>query len=301
MLARPTTTRFTLMTPTEKKTDEEVFHKFCLDLLLKDLGLWGIVVNVGGFQPNIIPEFYANFVKNETANPVSKKYAKSYVQGMICDFSPSSINQFFGLSDVDLAISTPTAGKAMVHEISGGKLKKWNSKTSASQLTCKYVSLYKIAIQNWLPTSNSTFLTREQTEFIYKIGKGIPFNFGSVDVTNILCVASKSKPSNVLIYPNLIYRMLKDQGYRVPKGVVWTMESALSFEKAFLYSDKWLFDLPFYLPLLSQGVDGTTADDDDVTADVDPTSATNISASEAYQILHLLIRKVETVVGVLWT
>lgn len=80
-------------------------------------------MNVGGFEPNIIREFYANFLKNETANPVSKKYTKSYVRGRICGFSPS-INQLFGLSDIDLAISTPAAEKAMVHEISGSKLKR---------------------------------------------------------------------------------------------------------------------------------------------------------------------------------
>lgn len=86
----------------EKKADEEGFKKFGLDLLLKDRGLWGTVVNVGRYEPNIIREFYANFLKNETSSPESKKYAKTFVIGMICNFSPFLINQLFGLSDVDL-------------------------------------------------------------------------------------------------------------------------------------------------------------------------------------------------------
>lgn len=39
------------------------------------------MVNVGGYEPNIIREFYANFLKNETSNPESKKYAKTFLRG----------------------------------------------------------------------------------------------------------------------------------------------------------------------------------------------------------------------------
>lgn len=121
----------------------------------------------------------------------------------------------------------------MVNKLSGRNLKNWTSKTSATQPTCKYVTLYKIAINNWMPTSNATLLTREQEEFIYKVGKWLPFNFGSIVITNILREASKSKPSNMLIYPSLIYRFLKDQGYQPPKGVVLKKElGLLSFVKA---------------------------------------------------------------------
>lgn len=104
----------------EKKADESVFKKLGLDKLLKERSLWGTVVNVGGYEPNIIREFFANFVKDKTSDPRSRKFAKSYVQGTNYDFSSSYINRFFGLADTDLAINTPAAERAMIQQSQGG-------------------------------------------------------------------------------------------------------------------------------------------------------------------------------------
>lgn len=72
------------------------------------------MINVGSYEANIVYEFYAIFLKNVIFNPASKKYAKTFVRGMICGFSPSSINRFFGLLDEDTAISLAAAEKEMV-------------------------------------------------------------------------------------------------------------------------------------------------------------------------------------------
>lgn len=198
-------------------------------MLLKEQCLRGTVMNVGGFEPNITRGYYVNFLKHETSTLDRKRYTKTFIRGMIYDFSSSSINQLFGLSDMYLNINDTAVERTMVIDISGGKLKKWTSKTSTSQLICKYVALYKISINNWIPISNATLLTMEQAEFIYKVGKGLQFNFGSVVVNNTLRAASKSKSSNALPYPSLIYHLLKDQGYKTLKGAVLEKESIALF------------------------------------------------------------------------
>lgn len=175
----------------------------------------------------------------------------------------------------------------MVHEISGGRLKKY-SNTSATQLNQKYVALYKIVINNCMPTKNVTLLTREQAEFIYKVGKGLPFNFASIVVNNIFRATAKGKDSHILPFPSLIHRLLKDQGYQNSKGddVLEKEESLLSFEKTLFSIDKWIKDLPFRLtPLSREESDHSQGeeDDDKEDADVDPTTIPSISRSELFR------------------
>lgn len=70
----------------------------------------------------------------------------------------------------------------------------------------------------------------------------------------------------------------------------------LSFEKALIYSDKRVRDLSYNLPPLSKVASEHSreaADNDDARVDVDPTSASIISAPEASQILPLVIQMVE--------
>lgn len=140
-----------------------------------------------------------------------------------------------------------------------------------------------------------TLLTREQAEFIYKVGKGLPFNFGFVVVTKILRETSKSKSSNLLLYPSLIYRLLTNQGYQTPKGAKLEKETTLiSFEKALIYSDKRVRDFPYKMPPLSRAASEEVEDvDGDDCNDADPTSAPNISVREACFALPLLVQKVE--------
>lgn len=148
-----------------------------------------------------------------------------------------------------------------------------------------------------------TLLTREQADFIYKVCKSLSFNFGSVVVNNISRAATKGKPSHILPFPSLIYRLLKAQGYQPPKEAVLVRDSTLlSFEKVFIFSDKRIRYLPFKLPPLSRAdSEGVIVEADvsidvdseaDVGADVGPSSS-NINTGEATQLISLIIQKLE--------
>lgn len=62
--------------------------------------------------------------------------------------------------------------------------------------------------------------------------KVLPINFDSVVVNNIFRAAAKGNDSHILPFPNLIYRLLTDQGYQPRKGVELDREELfMAFEK----------------------------------------------------------------------
>ncbi|KAL3616128.1 hypothetical protein CASFOL_040018 [Castilleja foliolosa] len=64
--------------------------------------------------------------------------------------------------------------------LTGGKVKKWKEQFLAARLTSLYSVLHKIAIFNWVPSKNSTVVTRPQAQLLYRLGRGIHFNFGQM-------------------------------------------------------------------------------------------------------------------------
>ncbi|KAL3637299.1 hypothetical protein CASFOL_019598 [Castilleja foliolosa] len=78
-----------------------------------------------------------------------------------------------------------------------------------------YSVLHKIAVCNWLPSKNSTIVTRPQAQLLYRLGNGIKFNFGQMVFD---CVTKLAQPNSgsSLIFPSLIYNLLELQ-----KEVAW--------------------------------------------------------------------------------
>ncbi|KAL3617168.1 hypothetical protein CASFOL_038915 [Castilleja foliolosa] len=61
-----------------------------------------------------------------------------------------------------------------------GKIRKWKEQLPAAKLTSLYSVLHKIAIINWIPSKNSTVITRPQAQLLYRLGTGIKLNFGQM-------------------------------------------------------------------------------------------------------------------------
>ncbi|KAL3621980.1 hypothetical protein CASFOL_034176 [Castilleja foliolosa] len=74
-----------------------------------------------------------------------------------------------------------------------GKVSKWEEQLSAAKLTSLYSVLHKIAIFNWLPSKNSTVITRPQAQLLYRLGTGIKFNFGQMIFD---CVTKLAQPNS---------------------------------------------------------------------------------------------------------
>lgn len=96
-------------------------------------------------------------------------------------------------------------------EINGDKLKNWGPRFQSTKLiTWKYVVLHKVVISNCMLSKNTTILTKDQAIMIYRIGKGLPVNFGQF-AFNAIMKASPDVDGSIL-YPYMIFQVLKNQG-----------------------------------------------------------------------------------------
>lgn len=279
----------------EKKADLKSFEEYGMDLFLKDRGLWTTVSNVHGFEVNVVREFYSNILK-EVSDESSKMFGKVYVRGNMYDFSPASINKFTGLERVDTIIYDELKGSMINLELTGGKVMKWKRMFEASQLTWKYAVLHEIAVSNWTPTKEKTILTLDQARFLYRVGKFLPFDFGSLVFQNVVRAASITFASSILPFPNLIYAMLKDQGYKPYVSAIITEEKTrLVITKSLLSGDREK-DLPYNFEE-EDSLDAEIDDDKhaEESTEFKPT-LDNISATAVrneIQRVHSLITQVE--------
>ncbi|XP_057782285.1 uncharacterized protein LOC131000391 [Salvia miltiorrhiza] len=230
----------------DRCADEDFFSKYKLDILLQDRGMWGTVVNVFPYDAEIVREFYVNLM-TEAFDPKSVKFGKVFVRGKVFDFSPTAINKacFTANTNTD---DVEVNDDEMTRELTGGKLKAWTSKFAASTLSWKYYVLHKIAVYNWLPSKNTTALTKEQAEFIFKVGKPLAFNFGEQVFANISRASFKSTGGSMLPFPSLIYNLLVQQKLKEREEIVLVEEkNLLEFSKTLLTPDR-VKDLPYEPP-----------------------------------------------------
>ncbi|XP_057811531.1 uncharacterized protein LOC131025761 [Salvia miltiorrhiza] len=194
----------------DRRADEDFFSKYKLDILLQDRGMWGKVVNVFPYDAEIVREFYVNLM-TEAFDPKSVKFGKVFVRGKVFDFSPTAIN------------------KAC-----------YTANTNTDDV--------EIAVYNWLPSKNTTALTKEQAEFIFKVGKPLAFNFGEQVFANISRAAFKSTGGSMLPFPSLIYNLLVQQKLKEREEIVLVEEkNLLEFSKTLLTPDR-VKDLPYEPP-----------------------------------------------------
>ncbi|XP_057775099.1 uncharacterized protein LOC130994082 [Salvia miltiorrhiza] len=230
----------------DRRADEDFFSKYRLDILLQDRGMWGTVVNVFPYDADIVREFYVNLM-TEAFDPKSVKFGKVFVRGKVFDFSPTAINKACFTTNTNTA-DVEVNDDEMTRELTGGKLKAWTSKFAASTLSWKYSVLHKIAVYNWLPSKNTTALTKEQAEFIFKVGKPLAFNFGEQVFANISRAAFKSTGGSMLPFPSLIYNLLVQQKLKEREESVLVEEkNLLEFSKTLLTPDR-VKDLPYEPP-----------------------------------------------------
>ncbi|XP_057775322.1 uncharacterized protein LOC130994293 [Salvia miltiorrhiza] len=252
----------------DRRADEDFFSKYKLDILLQDRSMWGTIVNVFPYDAEIVREFYVNLMA-EAFDPKSVKYGKVFVRGKVFDFSPSAINKACYTANTNTD-DVEVDDDEMTRELTGGKLKAWTSKFAASTLSWKYSVLHKIAVYNWLPSKNTTAITKEQAEFIFKVGKPLAFTFGEQVFANISRAAFKSTGGSMLPFPSLIYNLLVKQELQEREEVVLVEEkNLLEFLKTLLTPDR-VKDLPYKPPRVGPPLSPQSDDDADSTeAEID--------------------------------
>ena len=90
-------------------------------------------------------------------------------------------------------------------------------------------------------SKNTQIVTKDQALMIYRVGKGLPVNFGQYVFNAVLKAASDVSGS--LFYPNVIFQVLTGQGLEVTPSEGVEIEQ-LTFSNSLLSSDRKQ-DLPY--------------------------------------------------------
>ncbi|KFK40899.1 hypothetical protein AALP_AA2G057800 [Arabis alpina] len=139
----------------------------------------------------------------------------SCIQGHEYEFSPVRVNALFGLPDVDdfafLEQVARVTDAQLAGYLSGNLHGSLAALATASCFTEDMRPLVRICGPNWSPTMNPFYKNRNRLMLPYRLGNGIPFNFGKLVVDHVLSVARSPVAKLYLSFPSLICRLLTAQ------------------------------------------------------------------------------------------
>ncbi|XP_012852510.1 PREDICTED: nucleolar and coiled-body phosphoprotein 1-like [Erythranthe guttata] len=196
----------------EKKISKEEFDRHRITAFLHQRKILNLVEIACSYDPLVVKEFYANlqtsFLKKNSPN-----FGKVFVRNAIYSFSPKIINSHLQTPTV---IDEDNYGDftEICKVISGNRLKNWPAhprKFQVSQLTAFYSVLFRLTVTNWIPSKNVSVVTKPHAVLMYKLGMGLPVDFGKLFFDTIGHLAQKISPSTHLPYPSLIYSILLSQ------------------------------------------------------------------------------------------
>ncbi|XP_019155875.1 PREDICTED: uncharacterized protein LOC109152678 [Ipomoea nil] len=192
--------------------------------------LLGTVTNVEPYDEQVIQEFYCNLTKT-TSVPSSPMYGNIYLRGKFYDFRPDTINSYLGTPEAEQNMEI--SSEQVAQELTAGNVKFEKNKIKAASLTSKYAILQKIALSNWMPSLHESTVKWTLAELLYKIGKGIKINMGSIIHSQITNLAEDTKSNTSLIFPNLIFAILTKQGLKThgPKTMVKNINTTVKLRK----------------------------------------------------------------------
>ena len=197
--------------------DEQPYVEFGMVNFLKEHKLYRVASFAKGFRRVLVHELFLN-LSSQVNDSTSGWYQQIYVRGQMVPFSPSDINKILDHS-VELKSSVypvdfPTDYDLIIYEITGKKVVSWpnDSKFPASSLTLKYYVLYKIAVNNWLPSSHTTSVFKDMASLLFAIGCGITFDLGYIIFSHIETFAGSKATTINLPYPCLLTSILLKNG-----------------------------------------------------------------------------------------
>ncbi|KAL3623035.1 hypothetical protein CASFOL_031851 [Castilleja foliolosa] len=226
----------------ERRIMVDVFKKHNLVDFFEARGMLATVSTAVPFVRDIIVEFYANLVP-QVCEKGSASYGKVYVRGNIYTFTPEKINLLMGTDDYQGTSAVDNMDEAITF-LTRGKVSKWEEQLSAAKLTSLYSVLHKIAVFNWLPSKNTTVITRPQAQLLYRLGTGIKFNFGQMVFD---CVTKLAQPNSgsSLVFPSIIYNLLESQTFDAWGSDDFTGDAAFFTIRTHLLRGDRFVDLPW--------------------------------------------------------
>ncbi|XP_019200066.1 PREDICTED: uncharacterized protein LOC109193667 [Ipomoea nil] len=192
--------------------------------------LLGSVTKIEPYEEKVVQEFYCNLTKT-ISTPSNPMYGKAYLRNRFYDFTPDIINRHLGTSEAEQTVEINS--EQVAHELTAGNVIFEKNKIKAASLTSKYAILQKIAITNWMPSLHESTVKWALADLLYKIGKGIKFNLGNIIHTQIINLAEDTKSNTSLIFPNLIFAILAEQGLKThgPKISVKNINTTVKLRK----------------------------------------------------------------------
>ncbi|XP_019157653.1 PREDICTED: uncharacterized protein LOC109154282 [Ipomoea nil] len=170
--------------------------------------LLGTVTNIEPYDEQVIQEFYCNLTKN-TTTPSSPMYGKVYLRGKFYEFRPNIINSYLGTTETEQCVQVTS--EQVAQELTAGN----------------------IALVNWMPSLHLSTVKWTLAELLYKIGKGIKFNLGTIIHSKITNLAENTVTNSSIIFPNLIFAILTKQGLKThgPKTQVNAINTTMKLKK----------------------------------------------------------------------
>lgn len=117
----------------------------------------------------------------------------------------NSINDDVILDDENKIVKTLTRSQMSI----------WpEEELQSSSLSSLYAVLHKVAMANWVPSTNNSIVTKAQGFLMYRVGENIHFDFIQHVFSLIGTYAELNSKFGGLPFPYMIYSILTSQGLK---------------------------------------------------------------------------------------
>lgn len=168
---------------------------------LEQLGLSRTASNFRHYDRDLVNEFYANIQPGNLV-PGSPWYNRVFIRGRIMSFTTEIIREHLGLDIATNHQKVYPVGvgrdlNLIAQVITGRNLETWQARFRASALSLKYFLLYKVAIQNWEPSTNSSYVTTDMGILVYCLALK-PSTLGSSQYSSVFLISEGEGHSSSL-------------------------------------------------------------------------------------------------------
>jgi len=195
----------------ERELGKEALEIEAVMELIKEAGLMKTVCNLGDFYEKLVKEFLVN-ISIDCDNSLIREYQRVFVRGERVNFSPSIINKFLGIEEVNFPKLEITDNQVR-KEITANQLKVWPKKKKilSGKLSVKYAILNTIVVVNWVPTTHSSDVATRLGKFIYVVGSKSKMDFGAYIFEQTMRHAKTDAIRFSIVFPTLLCSIILDQ------------------------------------------------------------------------------------------
>jgi len=182
---------------------------------IKEGGLIKTMCNLGKCYQQLVKEFLVN-IPDDCDNPISSEYQRVFVRGECVNFSPTIINKFLGVEEINIP-NLEVTDDQVCNKITANQVKGWpkKKKISSGELSVKYSILNRIVVINWVPTTHSSDVATRLGKFIYVVGSKSKMDFGTYIFEQTVKHAKTDAIRFLIAFPTLLCSIILDQHHNI--------------------------------------------------------------------------------------